>query len=72
MLTISQVLYNEPGKPGLGQGFKVKLIKQGFDSETNAEFIRFLRYARQFYTKVQSKPYVTLDAPNCEPNNLSS
>jgi hypothetical protein len=45
---------------------KVKLIKQGFDSETNAEFIRFLRYARQFYTKVQSEPYVTLDVPNRE------
>jgi hypothetical protein len=39
MLTISQVLYNEPGKPGLGQGFKVKLMKEGFDSETNVEFI---------------------------------
>jgi hypothetical protein len=63
------VLYNEPRKPGLGQGgqaFKVKLIKQGFDSKSNAKFIRFLRYARQFYTKVQSEPYVTLDEPNSE------
>jgi hypothetical protein len=57
---------NYSGSKFRGSRFKVKLIKQGFDSETNAEFIRFLRYARQFYTKVQSEPYVTLDAPNRE------
>lgn len=27
MLTISQALYNEPGKPRLGQGFRVKDMK---------------------------------------------
>ena len=33
----------------------------GFDSETNAEFIRFLRYAKRSCTDVQSQLYVVLD-----------
>ena len=33
----------------------------GFDSETNAEFIRFLRYAKRSCTEVQSQLYVVLD-----------
>jgi len=36
-------------------------IAEGFDSETNAEFIRFLRYAKQSCTEVQSELYVALD-----------
>jgi len=34
---------------------------EGFDSETNAEFIRFLRYAKRSCTEVQSELYVALD-----------
>lgn len=34
---------------------------EGFDSETNAEFIRFLRYAKRSCTEVQSQLYVALD-----------
>lgn len=34
---------------------------EGFDSETNTEFIRFLRYAKRSCTEVQSQLYVALD-----------
>ena len=34
---------------------------EGFDSETNAEFIRFLRYSKRSCTEVQSQLYVALD-----------
>jgi len=33
----------------------------GFDSETNPEFVRFLRYAKRSCTEVQSELYVALD-----------
>ena len=34
---------------------------EGFDSETNPEFVRFLRYAKRSCTEVQSELYVALD-----------
>ena len=34
---------------------------EGFDAESNAEFIRFLRYAKRSCTEVQSELYVALD-----------
>jgi len=36
-------------------------IAEGFDSESNAEFIRFLRYAKRSCTEVQSELYAALD-----------
>ena len=36
-------------------------IAEGFDSETNQEFIRFLRYAKRSCTEVQSELYMALD-----------
>ena len=36
-------------------------IAQGFYSETSPEFVRFLRYAKQSCTEVQSELYLTLD-----------
>ena len=36
-------------------------IAEGFDSETNPEFIRFLRYAKRSCTEIQSQLYVALD-----------
>ena len=36
-------------------------IAERFDSETNAEFIRFLRYAKRSCTEVQSELYVASD-----------
>ena len=36
-------------------------IAEGFDAESNAEFVRFLRYAKRSCTEVQSELYVALD-----------
>ena len=44
-------------------GSSMHNIAEGFDSESNAEFIRFLRYAKRSCTEVQSEFYVALD--NC-------
>ncbi len=42
-------------------GSSMHNIAEGFDSETNAEFIRFLRYAKRSCSEVQSELYVALD-----------
>ena len=42
-------------------GSSMHNIAEGFDSETNPEFIRFLRYAKRSCTEVQSELYVGLD-----------
>jgi four helix bundle protein len=34
---------------------------EGFDAESNAEFMRFLRYSKRSCTEVQSQLYVALD-----------
>lgn len=36
-------------------------IAEGFDSESRAEFVRFLGYAKRSCTEVQSELYVALD-----------
>lgn len=36
-------------------------VAEGFDSDTNTEFLRFLRYARRSCSEVQSELYVALD-----------
>ena len=42
-------------------GSSMHNIAEGFDSESNHEFIRFLRYAKRSCTEVQSELYVALD-----------
>ncbi|MDJ0830614.1 MAG: four helix bundle protein [Desulfobacterales bacterium] len=42
-------------------GSSMHNIAEGFDSETNPEFIRFLGYAKRSCTEVQSELYVALD-----------
>ncbi len=42
-------------------GSSMHNIAEGFDSETNAEFIWFLRYAKRSCSEVQSELYVALD-----------
>jgi len=42
-------------------GSSMHNIAEGFDSETNLEFIRFLRYAKRSCSEVQSQLYVALD-----------
>jgi len=39
-------------------GSSMHNIAEGFDSETNREFIRFFRYAKRSCTEVQSQLYV--------------
>ena len=42
-------------------GSSMHNIAEGFDSETNPEFVRFLRYSKRACTEVQSEFYVALD-----------
>jgi four helix bundle protein len=42
-------------------GSSMHNIAEGFDSETNPEFVRFLRYAKRSCTEVQSELYVAMD-----------
>ncbi len=42
-------------------GSSMHNIAEGFDLETNPEFVRFLRYAKRSCTEVQSELYVALD-----------
>ncbi len=42
-------------------GSSMHNIAEGFDSEANAEFLRFLRYAKRSCTEVQSELYVAFD-----------
>jgi four helix bundle protein len=65
--------YSLTKKDGFSQDFGLKRqiqnaagssmhnIAEGFDLETNAEFLRFLRYAKRSCTEVQSELYVALD-----------
>src|SRR3989304_1346098 len=70
---LTQKVYRLTKKPGFTKDYGLKRqiqdaagssmhnIAEGFDSETNAEFIRFLRYAKRSCTEVQSELYVALD-----------
>ena len=42
-------------------GSSMRNIAEGFDAETNPEFIRFLRHAKRSCTEIQSELYVALD-----------
>ncbi|MBC8487086.1 MAG: four helix bundle protein [Bacteroidetes bacterium] len=42
-------------------GSSMHNIAEGYDSESNPEFVRFLRYAKRSCTEVQSELYVALD-----------
>jgi len=70
---LTRTVYRLTKKPGFDKDYGLKRqiqeaagsamhnIAEGFDSETNAEFIRFLRYAKRSCTEVQSELYVALD-----------
>jgi four helix bundle protein len=45
----------------IAAGSAMHNIAEGFDSDTNAEFLRFLRYAKRSCSEVQSELYVALD-----------
>ncbi len=42
-------------------GSSMHNIAEGFDAESNAEFMRFLRYAKRSCTEVQSELYIAFD-----------
>ena len=46
-------------------------IAEGFDSESNAEFIRFLRYAKRSCSEVQSELYIALDEKYINENEFN-
>ena len=70
---LTRKVYALTRKPGFARDFGLKgqiqeaagssmhNIAEGFDSETNPEFIRFLRSAKRSCTEVQSELYVALD-----------
>ena len=51
-------------------GSSMHNIAEGFDSETNKEFIRFLRYAKRSCTEVQSELYLALDEEYISPSEF--
>ena len=70
---LTRKVYNLTRKPEFARDFGLKgqiqdaagstlhNIAEGFDSETNPEFVRFLRYAKRSCTEVQSELYVASD-----------
>src|SRR3990167_2346764 len=79
---LTQKVYRLTKKPGFTKDYGLKRqiqdaagssmhnIAEGFDSEANAEFIRFLRYAKRSCTEVQSELYVALDEEYISPNEF--
>jgi len=79
---LTRKVYRLTKKPGFARDYGLKRqiqnasgssmhnIAKGFDSETNAEFIRFLRYAKRSCTEVQSELYVALDEKYISPDEL--
>jgi len=71
---LTRMVYRLTAKPGFEKDFGLRgqiqdaagssmhNIAEGFDSEANTEFVRFLRYAKRSCTEVQSELYVALDA----------
>ena len=53
-------------------GSSMHNIAEGFDAETNAEFIRFLRYAKRSCTEVQSELFVALDEEYIDTNEFKN
>ncbi len=51
-------------------GSSMHNIAEGFGSETNREFIRFLRYSKRSCTEVQSELYIALDEEYILPNEF--
>ncbi len=51
-------------------GSSMHNIAERFDSETNAEFIRFLRYAKRSCTEVQSELYLAMDEEYISPSEF--
>jgi four helix bundle protein len=53
--------YGLKGQIQTAAGSSMNNIAEGFDADTNAEFLRFLRYAKRSCSEVQSELYIALD-----------
>ena len=81
---LTRQIYRLTKKPGFEKDYGLKRqiqeaagssmhnIAEGFDSESNAEFIRFLRYAKRSCTEVQSELYVALDENYISPDEFKA
>lgn len=70
---LTRKVYNLTKQPNFAKDYGVKdqiqracgstmhNIAEGFDSEANAEFIRFLRYAKRSCSEVRSELYVAIE-----------
>jgi len=79
---LTQKVYRLTRKQGFAEDYELKRqirgaagsamhnIAEGFDSETNPEFIRFLRYAKRSCTEVQSELYVAVDEQYISPGEF--
>jgi len=79
---LARKVYRLTKKPGFAKDYGLKRqiqdaagssmhnIAEGFDSETNAEFIRFLRYAKRSCTEVQSELYLAVDEEYISPGEF--
>lgn len=79
---LARKMYRLTKKPGFAKDYGLKRqiqdaagssmhnIAEGFDSETNTEFIRFLRYAKRSCTEVQSELYLTVDEEYISPSEF--
>ena len=79
---LTRKVYHLTEKPGFVRDYGLKKqiqdaagssmhnIAEGFDSETNAEFIRFLRYSKRSCTEVQSEFYVAVDEGYISPGEF--
>jgi four helix bundle protein len=53
--------YGLKGQIQTAAGSSMNNIAEGFDADTNAEFLRFLRHAKRSCSEVQSELYIALD-----------
>jgi four helix bundle protein len=76
---LTQKVYHLTKKPGFlsdyrlknqmrnAAGFLIHTIAEGLDPESNAEFMRFLRYAKRSCAEVQSQIYAAVDEKYISP-----
>ena len=79
---LTRKVYRLTKKPGFARDYGLKRqiqdaagssmhnIAEGFDSETNGEFIRFLRYSKRSCTEVQSELYIAVDEGYISPGEF--
>jgi four helix bundle protein len=79
---LPQKVYRLTEKPEFARGYGLKRqiqdaagssmhnIAEGFDSETNGEFIRSLRYSKRSCSEVQSELYIAVDEEYLSPGEF--